>query len=130
MNAVVLYRPSLEPQSYVRQANSKNWFFDWAFRQVERRREKYEDNFYLLLYADPEEADDFFIIHYGVVAHLLTKENLSYSGDKYPKVRWIGDIVGGRLSIKRSSNDIDVSQCYANHRLLNCAMDGFLPEDW
>jgi hypothetical protein len=122
MNAAFRLRAYLEPRHYVRQARAINYCFDFAFRQVEKRRAAYGDNFCLILHGRANEEDDYFVIPYAAIKHLLTKENLSGHAPKYPKIRWMGAVIRGQLWVKRPSIHLDISDYYGNHDLLEQAL--------
>jgi hypothetical protein len=136
MNAVARNLAQLKGRNYVLKANPKrgDYWHNWYFSKMQRKRKASGDDFYLMIYGSSEE-NDFFVIPFSAVKHALTEDCLAEGGKNDRPRRWIGEIQGKRLIIRHSGGDIDVSRYYGNHRLLKRAAersgdDGYLrPED-
>jgi hypothetical protein len=94
---------------------------------MQRKRQATGDDFYLILHGSPDRETDFFVIPYEAVRHVLTEDTLADAKEGVNRRRWIGTIRQKRLKISHVEEEVDLSAYYANMKLLELAVDGFLP---
>jgi hypothetical protein len=119
MNAIIQLRDVLEERNYVRKADParQNYWHDWSWGPMEKKREATGDDFFLILYGSPDKDDDFFVIPYPAVKHVLTDETLAEVSSGFDRRRWVGTIRNRKLKISHAP-EVDVSPYYGNRGLL------------
>src|SRR5215831_1941754 len=107
MNAVVQRLHQLEDRNYVRKAGTpyKNYWHDWSFSEMQRKRQATGDDFYLIIYGSSNSETDFFVIPYKAVKHVLTEGTLVAGREGDNRRRWIGTIRGMRLKISHADEE-------------------------
>jgi hypothetical protein len=127
VNTVLENEAALKSRNYVRKSNpkKKNYWFYWSRQKVESIRTQTNDNFCFIIYGDPEDRDDFFVIPFSKIRHLLTPETLVERESDTPD-RWNGEILDKKLKITHTGQSFDLTNYYGNHRLLGFAIHGIV----
>jgi hypothetical protein len=129
MNAVEESKNDLKAGNYVRKAKpDNNYWFSFYANKMRRLNTKFGKDFFLIIHGSEDIEDDYFVIPYADVEHLLTDTNLTkIDGDakdaKTRTPRWSGNLVDNRFHISNSGERIDVSKYYGDRLLLRRAMD-------
>ena len=143
MNVVEKNKKTLEGQNYVRKAApTTNYWFSFYSAKIKNLEQKFNGDFFLILYNEKNSDDDFYVIPYSVVEHVLVSKNETSvdAGAKDAKsrtARWSGNVKDHGLHVTNSGERIDVSRYFGYHSLLERAMtvanrdthEGLLPLD-
>jgi hypothetical protein len=125
MNAVKARLSQLKVRNYVRKAKpEEDYWFDFARRKLNKIRQIAGDELFLILYGSSSAEEDFFVIPYEALKHVLTEDNLVEAKPGDHRVRWIGRIRDNKLAITHSGTEIDVTPYKGNLGLLDVAVDG------
>lgn len=96
---------TLSQRHYIRKAGTDDSWFDFTQNKLEKYKNKFGDNFCLVLYSSDTDEDSY-ILPYSHVKHLFKDEYV----DK--RSRWVGSINGSLLRIRRSDHAMSVSAYY------------------
>lgn len=131
MNEVVRHMGQLERTNYVRKADpDQNYWFDFSFRQMQKKEGAFGSEFFLIIYGSPDKDDDYFVIPFGVVKSVFTEDNLAEAQEGDNRIRWIGNIRQNQLRITHSNTEFDIAEYHGNLRLLEKAMAGTMRHWW
>ena len=121
-NLVLNNRSNLEEDHYIRKADpSNNYWFDFSLSKLKKYKEKFGNNFSIILAGNQDLEGDFYVIPFVVVADLFTEEYLS--NDKNGKTRWVGIIRGHEIKVNNCNYTKDISLFYGNPLFLNNQYD-------
>jgi HNH endonuclease len=124
MNLVAKSLSNLKSRNYVTKAKrSRNYSFNFYANRMQKTREKFGNEFFLIIY-DPLEDDDFYMIPYGLVASAFTKENLVQHGKGgLSRSRWVERIAKDILRVSHGDDlHFDLNSYYGNQLLLEQAL--------
>ena len=93
----------LKKRHYVRKAGSRDYWFDFTYNKMQSFREKYDDDFCLIIYKSTE-VDDCYVVPFSEVKNLFVDDLLDQK-----RKRWIGYISKDILHIVLSPNSKGVS---------------------
>jgi hypothetical protein len=113
----------------------------WNFTEIQQWREASGDDFYLIIHGSPSEADDFFVIPFRAVKHVLTEDTLVRPAPPDTRRRWWFNIRKDQsgssntteysCKVSHTQDVVNVTKYYGNHHLLERAKgssggEGFL----
>jgi hypothetical protein len=123
MNPVDRYKSEIQRSNYVRRArpNHGRYFFDWACKKIEQLRQDRGDQFFLIIYGMDKSEQDFYVIPFAAVKHILTDHTVTNDKSSSGKLRWTGTIQENLLRIDHSDSQVNLTSYYGNHLLLEKA---------
>jgi len=109
----------ISESNYVRKSSkSNNYWFSIYYNKLNEYKERYKDNFNVIVYdGDRTDFQEFYILPYFLIKFLLAEEYFSH--DIRPEKRWVGIISNHRLQIRNCPFDIDVALYYGNPHLIS-----------
>lgn len=128
MNAVDQKLTDLKGKNYVRKASPKNnYWFSFYVGKMQTMTNRFGNGFFLIIHGAQDVDDDYFVIPYDRVKHILTDGNTTKidgeSKDANTRTpRWSGNIVSNYLHITNSAERVDLTEYYGNRILLEQAM--------
>lgn len=123
MNPVPQLAKKLKVKHYVRKADpSGNYWLDFSYRELQAKQEVSGDNFYLVVHGHPKKDNDFFIIPFRAVKHVLVKKNLADAKEGDKRKRWIASIHNRQLRVHHSDEEVSLHHFYGNRHLLELAV--------
>ena len=118
-NLALRYRDYLHVENYVLKANSSNdYWFNFAKSKIADYVSEYGDDFNIIVAGSQKNEEDFYIIPFRSIKHLLKDVYLSQGDSEKSRVRWIGAIHNHALEIRNCPYSIDVSKHFGNVDLL------------
>jgi hypothetical protein len=117
-NALLENFDEYSKKNYIRTASSKDYWFDFSFIKLNKYIREYNDKFNIVIIGDNKKQDDFYIIPYNDIKHLLVEKHFSRDqGNRSP--RWIGTITNNMLKISNCGVALDCSQYYGNKNIID-----------
>jgi len=108
---------SLLKRHYVLKADQgSNYWFGLSDKKVKAFRQRYNENFTIILKGSDTDETDFYVIPYVQIKDLLVADNLYLLKNRK---RWVGHINNHILHIRNSLVTRDISGYYSNPKLLN-----------
>ena len=117
-NALLKNLDEYSRKNYIRRAASKDYWFDFSFGKLNKYIHEYNNEFNIVIMGDIKKPDDFYIIPYNDIKHLLVEEYFSHDQNKRSS-RWIGTITNNMLKISNCSVVLDCSQYYGNKNIID-----------
>jgi len=103
------HRDALSESNYVRTASpNTDYWVDFHFPKLNSYKEKFGDNFNLIIVGDKTIEGDFYVIPFRSVKEAFIEENLYQS----PRQRWMASITFHQLQVRRCPFSIDVGSYY------------------
>lgn len=103
------HRDELSISNYVRTASpNTDYWVDFHFPKLNSFKEKFGDNFNLIVIGDKTIEGDFYVIPFRAVKEAFIEENLYQS----PRKRWIASITFHQLQVRRCPFSLDVGSYY------------------
>jgi putative restriction endonuclease len=113
INIALKNRQWIEQKNYFRKADPKvNYWFDFYYNKLQRYRDKFGNDFCLIIAGSENQEGDFYAIPFIYVQDLFLEKYLS--NDKVGTVRWVGNIIGHTLRLRTCKILKDISFFYGN----------------
>ena len=113
MNRILENIEDLKKNHYVRKTDPvRNYWGDFSSNKINSYLDKYNEDFNLIIYGDPEIDQDYYIIPYKEIKPILnneTKTNTTLRNSNYS--RWIFTISEHNFRLKNNYS-LDISQFY------------------
>ena len=121
------HRDELSESNYVRTASpNTDYWVDFHFPKLNSYKEKFGDNFNLIIIGDKTIEGDFYVIPFRAVKEAFIEENLYQS----PRQRWMASIVFHQLQVRRCPFTIDVGAYYGIPLLSEYRLDYSVSEEF
>ena len=121
------HRDVLSKSNYVRTASpNTDYWVDFHFPKLNSFKEKFGDNFNLIIIGDKTIEGDFYVIPFRAVKEAFIEENLYQS----PRQRWMASIIFHQLQVRRCPFSIDVGIYYGIPVLAEQKLEHSVSEDF
>ena len=115
LNIILRKRDQLKQGNYIRKADPKeDYLFDFFVNKLKKYKysRKFGVNFNLIIAGSETKENDFFIIPYSSISHMLRRKYTSTHKNK--SKRWVGSIKHNQLRINNCPETLNVVQFYGN----------------
>lgn len=103
------HRDELSESNYIRTASpNTDYWVDFHFPKLNTFREKFGDDFNLIIVGDKTVEGDFYVIPFRSVKEAFIEDNLYQS----PRQRWMASITFHQLQVRKCPFSIDVGSYY------------------
>jgi hypothetical protein len=104
---------------------NRNGAFEIDYQRLEQRRRTYETNFCVILFANSEPQNDYFVIPYQVLVHTLVHGNTKWLDKGGTHRGWFGTINGNAsLSVDGAASEAVIGSYYRREDLLGWLING------
>ncbi len=96
--------------NYILKGNPKNKWVGFQETVISQLIEKYGDKFYIVIWTDEEDEDDYYCIPYSIIKHLFAEEHKTTG--KYPN-RWTAIVLDNKFLMHSNSElSVDIEKYY------------------
>lgn len=122
-NLALRYRDRLRTRHYVQKAPpDQNYWVAFHRRKLDKQhREKFGDDFCLIIAGDPALVHDFYIIPHTEIGSYLTDDTLT-KDERSPRHRWVMSVLPPHKLKVWNAGEIDAERFYGNVEMLNDAL--------
>jgi 5-methylcytosine-specific restriction endonuclease McrA len=99
------HRDLLEQRHYIRKAGTDSYWFDFSARKLQGYRDRFGDDFCLIIYGS-ESQDDAYILPFSAVGAIFSADHVD------DRRRWIGNVKGHLLRLNPGRRSMSISGYY------------------